>query len=358
MFGAVTIAALTPFLLGFAGASPAPVRSRFDFFISLLVPNFPVPLHVPWPDISPASIQSPDVSPKVTVLDKSSSALTALGDGMDYDFACNPYNDAVCYKRWWDYYRYCHPYDRKCYRDCDTYDDYQGHCKNWDSAYGKCYDKCYYDKDSCEKYDDCEKDDYGNDDSCYKKKHKETYCPPRYDENYDEDCYHEPPEDYCKPYDYDCHRKQPDYGKPDDGEPDNGKDDDEYKCNPSKDKDCYPGYPDYPDHGDGHDEQPQEPTGHVIVKFYNKKKGLLYEEKVWPNGEELYTEQKEEYVEYIKYYTEKEDQDVRCLPMKNWFPWNPLAINSYAEKDEYGYQVRSLELKKPQPVEVIRCDFP
>lgn len=70
------------------------------------------------------------------------------------------------------------------------------------------------------------------------------------------------------------------------------------------------------------------------------------------------TEHKVEVVDYIKYYTEQEDKNVRCLPMKNWFPWNPLAISSYLEKDEYGLKVRSIELKKPQPVEVIRCDFP
>lgn len=71
-----------------------------------------------------------------------------------------------------------------------------------------------------------------------------------------------------------------------------------------------------------------------------------------------FTEHKVEAVDYIKYYTEQEDKNVRCLPMKNWFPWNPLAISSYLEKDEYGLKVRSIELKKPQPVEVIRCDFP
>lgn len=310
MFSAATIAALTPFLLGLTQASPAPVRSHLNMFPpSLLVPNFPIPLLSPHPDTSPAPVQAQDAPTNVKILDESTSAVVTLGNGLDYNFACNPTNDAFCYKRWWDYYRYCHPYDRKCYRDCDTYDSYQGQCKNWNSAYGKCYDKCYYDQDNCDKYKDCYKDGYGDDDSCYQKKHKETYCAPEYDDNYNGDCHHEPPKDYCKPYDYDCHRKQPDYGKPDYGKPDYGKPDygkpdygkpvddgkyhDEYKCYPNKDKDCYPGYPEYPEypeyhHGDD-DQYPQEPTSYVTVKFFNNKKGLLYEAKVWPTGEELYT---------------------------------------------------------------------
>lgn len=382
MFHTATIAALTPFLLGLAQASPAPVRPRFNIFPLLLVPNFPVPLSDPPPDPSPAPLQVQDASSNVTILDHSTSALTAVGPGDPY-FSCNPYNDATCYKYWWDYYRYCHPYDRRCYRDWDNYDDYEGHCKNWDSAYGKCYDKCYYDHDNCDKYKDCN----SQDDSCYKKKREDDYCHPPYDGRYDEHCKHEPPEDYCRPYDYDCHREKPGYGKPD-------KPDDGYKCHPYKDKDCYPGYP---DHDGGYYDPPHKPNSYVTVRFYNKKQGLLSEQKVWPDGEELYTrkwlssslstdinfpsksilasfrrhlihalsltthlfaEHKNEWVEYIKYYVEKEDKNVRCLPMKNWFPWNPLAIYSYAEKDEYGYKVRSIELKKPQPVEVIRCDFP
>lgn len=211
-------------------------------------------------------------------MDQSTSALTALGGGFDYNFACNPYNDAVCYKRWWDFYRYCHPYDTKCYRDCDNYDDYQGSCKNWDSAYGKCYDKCFYDQDNCDKYKDCSRDGSDSDDSCYRKKRKDDYCHPQYDER----CKHEPPADYCRPYDFDCHRhNKPGYGRP-------GKPDDEYKCHPHKDKDCYPGYPDYPDGSGDYDEYPQEPNSYVTVKFYSKNQGLLFEEKVWPDGEELY----------------------------------------------------------------------
>lgn len=45
------------------------------------------------------------------------------------------------------------------------------------------------------------------------------------------------------------------------------------------------------------------------------------------------------------------------MAFKNWFPWGPLPIYSYKEKGEDGYVVRTLELKKYQPVEVIRCDY-
>lgn len=44
--------------------------------------------------------------------------------------------------------------------------------------------------------------------------------------------------------------------------------------------------------------------------------------------------------------------------MKSWYPWTPLPIEEYREKGEYGRVVRVLKLHKPQPVEVIRCDYP
>lgn len=64
-------------------------------------------------------------------------------------------------------------------------------------------------------------------------------------------------------------------------------------------------------------------------------------------------------VDHIKYYAEKEDEDIRCLPMLSYFPWTPLPLERYIEKTEdHDYKVRVLRLKKPQPVELIRCDFP
>ncbi|CAN8096155.1 unnamed protein product [Discula destructiva] len=393
MFSKATVAAAAPFLLGMTQASPAPAAVRPNIFSSLLTPNFPValPVFVREPDTSPAPAQpaNADISGSLVAstslnvsLDQSSLALIALGGGYDYDFACNPYSDWDCYKRWWDYYRYCHPYDRKCYRDCDNYGDYYGSCKNYDKSYGKCYDRCYYDKDNCKKYRDCDDDD----DSCYKKKRKDDYCYPPYDERYDENCKdkHDPPEDYCKPWDYECHRKSPEWNKPGFGRPPFDKPhkphkpedpydpyyppekpkypphkpeypDHEYVCYPGRDKDCYPEIPEFPDYDHG-DEHHHEPKKDIVVKFYNKW-GLLYEEKIWPDGQEFYTKDKDgEVVEYIKYYAEDE-KDIRCLVLKNWFPWNPLPLYSYKEKKEYGHVVRTLELKKPQPIEVIRCDF-
>lgn len=65
-------------------------------------------------------------------------------------------------------------------------------------------------------------------------------------------------------------------------------------------------------------------------------------------------------MEYIKYWTQKDEHNVRCLPLKNWFPWTPLRINEYKEQrhQEGDWKVRIIQLKKPQPVEVIRCDYP
>lgn len=72
------------------------------------------------------------------------------------------------------------------------------------------------------------------------------------------------------------------------------------------------------------------------------------------------TEKNHEVVYSLKYYTLEEEHDVRCLPLKNWFPWTPLRIEEYTEHrhEEDGWKVRTITLKKPQPVEVIRCDYP
>lgn len=61
----------------------------------------------------------------------------------------------------------------------------------------------------------------------------------------------------------------------------------------------------------------------------------------------------------IKYYGADGDDNVRCLPMKSWFPWTPLPLEIYKENEEYnGKVIRTIKLKYPQPVEVLRCDFP
>lgn len=47
--------------------------------------------------------------------------------------------------------------------------------------------------------------------------------------------------------------------------------------------------------------------------------------------------------------------------MKSWFPWTPLPIEKYMESHEHeydGWYTHHLHLKKSEPVEVIRCDFP
>lgn len=64
-------------------------------------------------------------------------------------------------------------------------------------------------------------------------------------------------------------------------------------------------------------------------------------------------------MDHIKYYAEQEDSEIRCLPMKSWFPWTPLPLEKYVEHtEEYGLVVRILKLKKPLPVELVRCDIP
>lgn len=64
-------------------------------------------------------------------------------------------------------------------------------------------------------------------------------------------------------------------------------------------------------------------------------------------------------VKFIKYYTEKEDGGIRCLPTESYFPWNPLKVKKFFKlPDEYGLKVYGLYLEKSQPVEVLRCDLP
>lgn len=64
-------------------------------------------------------------------------------------------------------------------------------------------------------------------------------------------------------------------------------------------------------------------------------------------------------VKFIKYYTEKEDSEIRCLPTESYFPWNPLKVKKFFKlPDEHGLKVYGLYLEKSQPVEVLRCDLP
>lgn len=64
-------------------------------------------------------------------------------------------------------------------------------------------------------------------------------------------------------------------------------------------------------------------------------------------------------VKFIKYYTEKEDGGIRCLPTESYFPWNPLKVKKFFKlPDEYGLKVYGLYLEKSQPIEVLRCDLP
>lgn len=264
MFSAAMVAVFATFVSGFTEASVV----RRSFFPSLLLPNYPVP----HPDPSFASNQvqqlhRPNVS---SVSSQGFAALSALGHGPE----CSWWSDWDCYRKYWDDNQYCHPYDRQCYRDCDDYDEYWGHCKSYDQNYGKCYDRCYYNDDNCNKYKDC----HQQDDECYRKKRREDYCEPS---NYDSKCRdkHEPPKDYCQPWDWACHERKHQH--------------DDYKCQPHKDKDCYPDFPEYPeypgypeDDDDDYDGHP-DPQHDVVVKFFGAKTG--YEMNIWPNGEEHYT---------------------------------------------------------------------
>lgn len=120
-FSKATVAAVAPLLLGLTHASPIAEAVRPRSFPSFLTPNFPVPVSLfdrdPDPSPSPTQVVqivvngvSTNVSlPSNVTVDQSLIASIALGSGFDYDFACNPKDDVECYKRWWDFYRYCHP---------------------------------------------------------------------------------------------------------------------------------------------------------------------------------------------------------------------------------------------------------
>lgn len=70
------------------------------------------------------------------------------------------------------------------------------------------------------------------------------------------------------------------------------------------------------------------------------------------------TEKDDIIIDHIKYWADKEDEDVRCLPMLSYFPWTPIPLEKYVETyDDYDKKVRVLHLKEPQPIELIRCDF-
>ncbi|KAI7774007.1 hypothetical protein LA080_009471 [Diaporthe eres] len=106
------------------------------------------------------------------------------------------------------------------------------------------------------------------------------------------------------------------------------------------------------------------PNSHITVHLYGDH-GKHYVEKVWPNGDEhWFNEGKEKWkkdfdVKFIKYYTEKEDSGIRCLPTESFYPWNPLKVKKFFKlPDEYGLEVYGLYLEKSQPVEVLRCDLP
>lgn len=283
-FSPITVAALTPFILGLSQASAV----RTALFHPLLPPNFPVP--PPDPTLSSRQIQ--DAPPGVSLVPDLGLAAMSVISGTEYpplgggypgdnypgdwyDYKCDYWRDWDCYKKYWQQYKYCHPYDQSCYKDCKDYDDYYDHCKNYDKGYGKCYDRCYYDKDGCDKWQECRKDDY----DCYKKKRKEDYCPPKEDRCKGK---HEYPDDYCKPWDWKCHDK-------------NKKDQEkDYECHPKKDKDCYPDYPDYPkypdydDHDkckdDDCDDEHHDPQNYVSVTYHGPKGEWSHD--VWPDGDE------------------------------------------------------------------------
>ncbi|KAI3394272.1 hypothetical protein diail_2975 [Diaporthe ilicicola] len=282
----------------------------------------------------------------------------------------NPCYDRDCFRKFYDEKKECHPYDNECYKDCSDWDDYKHRCtpsvENEDpynpyESYDKCYDKCYYEREGCYKYRKCRKykggydddKDYGDhyhghyehDKECYKKTRDEPE-PPKYRDRF---CKPE-----CKPEYKDCHQCKKHREEPD-----------KYECDPRKDKHeyCLPYYDDHHDHHH-HDYHPFKPKSYITAHFYNDH-GKDYVEKVWPDGDEHWFNEGEDHwkrhfdVNFIKYYSEKEDGAVRCLPTKSYFPWTPLKIEKFVKlPDEYGLKVHGLYLEKSQPVEVIRCDLP
>lgn len=161
---------------------------------------------------------------------------------------CNQYNDWQCFKDFFDRYKYCHPYDTRCYQDCNDYDDYRGRCS--ERGYGQCYDKCYYDHDGCDKWKHCREDDP----ECYRKK--------RPDGDYGHD--------HCQPWDWECHKKEHHHDYPDyDDHHDDHHDDD------------------YDDYDDGEYDGHPEPKHHIAVKYFGPYGS--WEQRVWPDGDEAWT---------------------------------------------------------------------
>ncbi|POS70951.1 hypothetical protein DHEL01_v210654 [Diaporthe helianthi] len=106
------------------------------------------------------------------------------------------------------------------------------------------------------------------------------------------------------------------------------------------------------------------PKGHIKIEFYNGH-GKSYTEKVWPDGDEHWFNEgddkwkKDFEVKFIKYYSEVEDCEIRCVPTHSYYPWNPIKVKKFFQlPDKYGKKVFGLYLEHPQPVEVIRCDLP
>lgn len=197
-------------------------------------------------------------------------------------YDCNKKDDWDCYKRYYQEYNYCHPYDSWCYKDCKNWDEYKDHCYHKDYDYS-CYDKCYYGNDDCEKWKECHEYDY----DCYKKKHDEYYknCDDSDQSCYkSKDPYYKKPvdTDYCKPWDFNCHKKSDK--------------DQYYECNPWKDQYCYPYYypvPYCPDTSCPVKEETKKPTDDIIAWFYSPCEGPCgtngYTQSIWPDGEEHWT---------------------------------------------------------------------
>ncbi|ROV93649.1 hypothetical protein VMCG_08036 [Cytospora schulzeri] len=196
-----------------------------------------------------------------------------------------------------------------------------------------CYKEYYEEKHSCHPFDEeCYKDCQNWND--YKRR-----CEDRGEKCYDK-CYYE---------DRECHR-EPDRDRQHDRE-----------CEPRQDKGCFPGYPEWDDEeeDDDDDYHPHHPKSYITVNYFGPDG--TYQEKVWPDGDEHWND--EHFggfkFDHIKYYAEQEDSEIRCLPMKSWFPWTPLSLEKYVERtEEYGLVVRILKLEKPMPIELIRCDIP
>lgn len=363
-FSERTLALLVPF---FVAASQATAVSLHDSFV-LVTPNFPI---ITRPD--PSSFHQIDVPGDVTTNAQTPPAQTPAPSPVELltgGFDCKPNNDWGCYKRYYQEYNYCHPQDVFCYKDCKDWNHYKEHCFHKDGPF-QCYDKCHYQNQHCDQWIECRDHDY----DCYKRRHDDHYRniqPPKNQP--------QPPKtqpgggnggNYCQPWDWNCHHKDHhDHG--------------EYVCNPWKDKSCYPYF--YPEPRVPVLPPPKQPNNDVLVFFFSPCEGPCHEHgysrKIWPDGDEVFLgesphdfdplvwlwrltccflcpEMNHVIVDHITYVTDKGDEDVRCLPMLNYFPWTPLPLEKYVEKFEGkdGKKMRVLHLKEPQPVELIRCDF-